>query len=657
MENNFVKITSLKLSGVKNPSIIVNGFKKKNGVKIIMLDSANNELNYSENNKFFNNEFSYKLISKTNIIFIYSLYNDEKVLITKIKNSLFKRVVNKIKSILSKVIFIILNYVLYLKSIWEEYNFRIPTDLKKQLKLKLKLRNNGTRDFYEPSDNLDYLKWIKSQEKDEIYLTFDFNPLISIVIKDNGNIEKCINSIQNQSYKNYDIYIFGNKKVNGIKNINNLYDVRGDFFAYINSNSLLEKDALYYIVSELNKNNKLDLIYTDSDELNSRNKRCNPHFKPDFSPDSLLSYNYISNLCIIRKQMLNSTENIDLYDNYDLILKVTEKTKNIYHIPKILYSSVHDNKKNDKKIILETLKRRKLEASVLYNKYSDSYDIEYKFSGNPLVSIIIPTKNHYDDLKQCISSLLAKTSYKNYEIIIVDNGSDENIVIEYENELCRNNKNIKLLNLPCEFNFSYLNNEAVKKARGEYIVLLNNDTKIITPDWLEKMLGYASLDHIGTVGIKLLYDDMTIQHAGIVMGLGGIAAHAFTSYPKDDYGLFKKLNSPNNVIGNTAACFMVSKKKYNEVNGLDEKLKVAYNDVDFNLKLYNMGYYNIFLPNVILMHYESKSRGLDTTKEKYNRFLNESNFIYKKWKKYVDNDPFYNKNLSRKVYNKLDKEK
>ena len=171
------------------------------------------------------------------------------------------------------------------------------------------------------------------------------------------------------------------------------------------------------------------------------------------------------------------------------------------------------------------------------------------------------------------------------------------------------------------------------------------------------MIGYASLDHIGTVGIKLLYDDMTIQHAGIVMGLGGIAAHAFTSYPKDDYGLFKKLNSPNNVIGNTAACFMVSKKKYNEVNGLDEKLKVAYNDVDFNLKLYNMGYYNIFLPNVILMHYESKSRGLDTTKEKYNRFLNESNFIYKKWKKYVDNDPFYNKNLSRKVYNKLDKEK
>ena len=653
MENNYAKITSLKLSGIKNPTITINGYTKKDDVKIIIMDEDNNELNFIDNNMFFNNEFSYKLVLHSNVIFVYSFFDGKKELLTKVRNLLIKRIFNKISSAFSKLIFIFKNYISYFKNSWD----KIPEEKKNQLKLKLKLRNNGTRDFYEPSDITDYTKWLKRNKEETNYKSFSYKPLISIVIKDNGKIEECLDSIKNQIYDNYDIYLLGDRKIKGIKNIDRLTDVKGDYLSFINSNSILDKDALYYIVNELNNNKKLDLIYTDCDELNKKNKRCNPSFKPDYSPDTLLSYNYISNLCVIRKQLLEDIGNIDLKDNYDLIIKTTEKTNNICHIPRILYSSSSSNNDNSKNIILDTLRRRKLEGRVLYNKYSDSYSVEYKISYNPLVSIIIPTKNHYSDLKQCISSILNKTLYKNYEIIIVDNGSDEDDAIEYEKELCKKNKNVKLLNLPCEFNFSYLNNEAVKESNGEYIVLLNNDTKLITSDWIEKMLGYASLEHVGTVGAKLLYNDMTIQHAGIVMGLGGIAAHAFTGYPENDYGLYKELNSPNNVMGNTAACFMISKKKYNEVNGLDEKLKVAYNDVDFNLKLYDKGYYNVFLPSVELIHYESKSRGLDIGEEKYNRFLNESNYIYKKWKKYVDNDPFYNKNLSKKVYNRLDKEK
>jgi len=657
MENNYAKITSLKLSGIKNPTITINGFTKKDDVKIIITDKDGKELRYINNNMFFNNEFSYKLVLQSNIVFVYSFFCGEKVLITKVRNSLIKRIINKISSIFSKLIFLLKNYITYFKNNWDEYKFNIPKDKKKQLKLKLKLRNNGTRDFYETIDINDYNKWIKTKKEDFNYESFNYNPLISIVIKDGSNIEKCIKSIKNQTYKYYDIYLLGDRKINGITNIKELTEVKGDYLSFINSNSVLDKDALYYIVNELNNNKKLDVIYTDSDELNSKNKRYNPNFKPDYSPDTLLSYNYISNICVIKKELLDSIGNIDLNDNYDLVIKTTEKTNNIYHIPKILYSSSYSSNESSKNVILDTLKRRNLKGRVLYNKYSDSYSIEYEFDNNPLVSIIIPTKNHYNDLKQCISSLLDKTTYINYEIIIIDNGSDEDDVINYEKEICKKNNNIKLLNLPCEFNFSYLNNEAVKEASGEYIVLLNNDTKIITSDWIEKMLGYASLEHVGTVGAKLLYDDMTIQHAGIVMGLGGIAAHAFTGYPENDYGLYKKLNSPNNVMGNTAACLMISKKKYDEVNGLEEELKVAYNDVDFNLKLYDKGYYNVFLPSVELIHFESKSRGLDIGKEKYNRFLGESNYIYKKWKKYVDNDPFYNKNLSKKVYNRLDKEK
>lgn len=632
MENDYAKITSLNLSGIKTPVLIINGYKKKDDVEILIYD-GNEEMHFVNNNMFFNNEFSYKLLlNNRNKISIYSSCKNKKELITSFNNSLSKRIINKIKRMFEKIFFVITNRLSYMHNLWSEYHFSVPKNIKNQLKLKLKLRNNGTRDFYDPTDIRDYKKWIKKNNEIVEYEKLKYNPLISIVIKDNGNIDKCINSINDGSYKNIEILTIN-------KDIKSLSKVKGDYVAYINSSSILDKDALYYIVKELNDDRKLDIIYTDSDYLNKKNKRCNPCFKPDYSPETLLSYNYISNLCVIRKTLLNKVKDVKLDTNYDLVLKTTELTNNIKHISKILYHSKYIEN-NNKEIIKDAIKRKNKESII----------------DNPLVSIIIPTKDHYEDLKQCITSVIEKTIYKNYEIIIVDNGSTDKDVINYEKELEKKYKNIKILDLPVEFNFSYLNNEAVKKSKGEYIILLNNDTKLITSDWIGRMLSYACIDHVGTVGAKLLYEDKTIQHAGIVAGLGGIAAHAYVGYPENDFGLYKDLNLPRNVIGNTAACFMISRKKYKEVGGLEEKLKVAYNDVDFNFKLYDKGYYNVFLPSVELIHYESKSRGFDTSGEKYKRFLDESNLTYEKWEKYIDRDPFYNENYSKKVFNRLDKE-
>ena len=269
-----------------------------------------------------------------------------------------------------------------------------------------------------------------------------------------------------------------------------------------------------------------------------------------------------------------------------------------------------------------------------------------KLKNKPLVSIIIPTKDHADILENCLKSIYKLSTYQNYEIIVIDNNSEKEETFALLKTYAKN-KNFRYQRIECEFNYSYLNNEAVKMAKGEYVILLNNDIEVITPNWLELMLSYASLKSTGTVGAKLLFPDDTIQHAGIIMGKGGLAGHAHYGKNKDYISPQYELKMPYDVSACTAACLMVSKNKFNEVNGLEEKLKVAFNDVDFNLKLLDKGYNNIFLPNVLLYHYESKSRGLDTTPEKQKRFVQEWALVEEKWKKYIEHDPFYNDNFSK----------
>ena len=447
---------------------------------------------------------------------------------------------------------------------------------------------------------------------------------------------------------------------------------KGEFCALVDNDDVLAPNALYEVVKVLNKDKKLDLIYSDEDKLNKYGRRCYPHFKPDWSPDTLLSLNYICHLAVLRRNIMNEiggfTVGLEGAQDYDLFLRFTEKTNKIYHISKILYhwrmvegsTSMNINNKdyaNDKgKIALENaMKRRNIAATVEYDKKSTYYRIKYIIEKEPKVSIIIPTKDFASTLENCLKSVYEKTTYKNYEIIVVNNNSTEEKTFKLFDKYKKKYDNFRVLDANIEFNYSKINNMAVEIAKGDYIVLLNNDTEVITPEWLTIMIGYAMQPHVGAVGAKLLYPDSTVQHAGVILGLGGVASHAYIGARRDQVGLYGRLRVPYDYAAVTAACLAVSKKKFEEVGGLEEDLMVAYNDMDFNIKLLEKGYYNVLTPQAQLFHYESKSRGLDTTTEKYKRFLKEADYMNTKWEKQINDDRFYNDNYSKKGWFVLDK--
>ena len=307
-------------------------------------------------------------------------------------------------------------------------------------------------------------------------------------------------------------------------------------------------------------------------------------------------------------------------------------------------------------VLKDYLNNNKIEGRVHNYPNKRYYYIEYSLPKNkPLVSIIIPTRDLAEITENCIKSIYDKSTYDNFEIIIANNNSEKEETFKMFDKYKNEHNNFRVIDINTEFNYSNINNIAVKNSKGDYVVLLNNDTVVITPNWLELMVGYAMQNHVGAVGAKLLYPDDKIQHAGIIAGIG-VASHAFIGEDRDALGINGRLVSPYNYAGNTAACLMVSKKKYNEVKGLDETLKVCYNDVDFNLKLLDRGYYNINLPIVELYHYESKSRGQDDANDnKFSRFVKESEQVTNKWDKYIKEDPYYNPNFSKCLSFMLDK--
>ena len=545
---------------------------------------------------------------------------------------------------------------------------------------------------------------MKENTKETEYKELKYQPKISILIPV-YNIERrylaaCLDSILSQTYDNYEVCLVDDHStleetksaLTEYKNKDKRIKVKyrsenghisrttndalkmatGDFVALMDDDDLLTPDALYKIVSVLNKNKSLDLIYSDEDKLNPKGLYCDPNFKPDFSPDTLLSLNYICHLVVLRRKIVEEvggfTVGLEGAQDHDLLLKVTEKTNKIYHIPEILYhwrmiegstSMTISNKSyaTDKgKLAIENaLARRNIKGTVEKDELSTYYRVYYTYEKEPKISIIIPTRDYVDILKTCIDSIYEKTNYKNYEIIIANNDSKEKKTLDFFDEYKKKYKNFKVVDCIMEFNYSRINNIAVEKATGEYIVLLNNDTEVITGDWLKIMVGYAMQKHIGAVGPKLLYPDETVQHGGVILGLGGVASHAYIGATRDDFGMYGRLRVPYNYSACTAACLMIKKTKFLEVGGLEENLKVAYNDIDFNIKLLEKGYYNVFLPNVELLHYESKSRGLDTTSEKYKRFQLEEKYMYDKWKSKLTEDRFYNPNFSKKGWFMLDK--
>ena len=576
---------------------------------------------------------------------------------------------------------------------WHRHHFLIPpkTLIKYISSFMIVLKRGGTAaNLF--TNQKEYLKWIEKEEVPFEHKKFKYNPKISIVMPtynvSRKFLSECLDSILNQTYTNFEVCIaddcstkeetketleeYKNKdkrikvvyrEKNGMisKATNSAIEIAtGDFIALVDNDDVLSIDALYYMVEALNEDKELDFIYSDEDKLDFKGVRLEPNFKPDYSPDTFMAVNYICHFTMIRKTLIDEVggfrSEYDGSQDYDLFLRVLEKTNKIYHIPRILYhwrmsatstAAYMGNKDyaNDTSIkaLEDALKRRKIKGKVYPNPKVSTYLIDYEHN-NPLVSIIIPTRNYGKIVKKCVDSIYKKCTYKNYEIILVDNDSDEQESLELFKNYEQEHDNFHIVKVPGPFNYSKINNIGVKKSKGEYILLLNNDTEVIDGDFLDKMVGYATQKHVGCVGIKLLYPDNRVQHAGVVLGYGGVAGHVYVSYDKNDCGLMGRLVMPYNYSAVTAACLLVSRKKWDEVEGLDENLTVALNDVDFNLKIQKAGYYNVLLPYITMYHHESKSRGYEVTAEKMERYKKEQEYMKNKWKDYLDRDKFFNKN-------------
>ena len=438
----------------------------------------------------------------------------------------------------------------------------------------------------------------------------------------------------------------------------------GDYIGLLDHDDLLAPNALFEVVRAINEDPAREVIYTDEDKISFDGSRhMEPHFKPDYDLDLLRSNNYICHFFVVKRTI---TEQVGGFrkeyngsQDYDFIFRCTELAEKTHHIPEVLYhwriseNSTAEKPENKmycfeagKKAIEDHLERVGETATVDYTEHLGYYRVTYEVKEQPLISIVIPNKDEAQTLRTCLESIWAKTTYPNYEILIVENNSEKRETLEYYREL-KGKSGVRLLRWPDEFNYSAINNFAVRQAKGEYILLLNNDVELITPNWLELMLGMCQRQEVGIVGCKLFYPDDTIQHAGVILGMGGLAGHAFVGMPRDTIGYFARPKLQQDLSAVTAACMMVKKSVYDEVGGLEEQLKVAFNDVDFCLKVRKAGYLVVYEPNVQLYHYESKSRGLDDSSEKHERFSNEVKFVAARWSDVLEKgDPYYNRNLS-----------
>jgi len=445
----------------------------------------------------------------------------------------------------------------------------------------------------------------------------------------------------------------------------------GEFSVLMDQDDLLRENALFEIAKMINRKPDAELIYSDEDKIDEYRIHSEPHFKPEWSPESLLSRNYLGHVCAFKttalKEIGGCREGFEGSQDYDVALRFTEKYTHIYHIPEVLYhwrshsqsAAFNETAKPyayraAQKAIAEAMKRRGLSSQIDFLNGFKGYKVWVDLKkSDDLVSIIIPTKNKQEYLELCIDSIVNKSTYRNFEIILVDNNSDESDFFSLMNKYKTQHKfAFKYMRVERPFNFPHLINKGRELAKGKYLLLLNNDTEVITPEWMEGLLGYAQQKEIGAVGCKLLYENDTIQHVGVVVGLGGVAAHAFTSVDRDGPGYFNYVNLLNNYSAVTAACCMIRTELFDKVHGFDEKFAVEYNDVDFCLKLVEAGYRNLYVPHVELYHYESISRGhpMANTKSKM-LHLKEVNMFRKRWPKYVENDPCYNPNLTRGLEN------
>jgi O-antigen biosynthesis protein len=528
--------------------------------------------------------------------------------------------------------------------------------------------------------------------------SLSYQPLFSIIVPvfNTGErwLRKCLDSVLSQLYPHWELCIADDastkphvrkileeyasrdprirvafRKENGhISACSNsaLEMVRGEFIALLDHDDELSVDALYENAVLMNHHRDADMIYSDEDKINEEGERHSPFFKPDWSPDTFLSHMYTCHLGVYRTGLIRKIGGFRVgfegSQDYDLVLRFTEQTTKIHHIPKVLYhwrtikgstALTHDAKNyayiSGLKALREALDRRGEKGWVEHVAgYPGQYLVHYPVPGNPKMTILIPTRDNAACLDRCLESLFSKTSYRNFEVILIDNGSEKPETKDFFARWRKQESGrLRILRVDIPFNFSRLNNEGARHAEGDLLCLLNDDTEIIEPDWLEEMAGQACRPSVGAVGAFLLYPDDRIQHAGLILGIVGPANHGHKGMPSDSAGYFGRLLVVYNYAAVTGACLMVRKQLYLEMGGLDEGLVVAYNDVDFCLRLLQKGYRNVVLPQVRLYHHESGSRGSDRFGENQGRLMRETDLMNERWKEWIRNDPFYSPHLTR----------
>ncbi|MBQ9886472.1 MAG: glycosyltransferase family 2 protein [Lachnospiraceae bacterium] len=540
---------------------------------------------------------------------------------------------------------------------------------------------------------------------------FDISPKFSIVVPlyrtDEVFLNEMIASVQAQTYENWELCLADGSgsgytlekaveqfvKDDRIKykqlddnfgiagNTNAALDMAaGDYVVLLDHDDLLSPDALYECVAAVNKNIDCDIIYSDEDKIDQTGKHYSePHFKPDFNIDLLRNVNYICHLFVVKRDIVNSIggfkSEYDGAQDYDFIFRCIENSKIIVHIPKVLYhwrisgtSTAMDPEsklyafKAGARAIEDHCTRMGLKVHVYEGMMPGYYRTVFELNDRPPVSVIIPNKDHIQDLDKCLRSLFEVSSYENIEVIVVENNSTEESTFKYYEDIVKKYDKVKVVFWEGQgFNFSAINNFGASKASGEYLLLLNNDTEIINSDCIDELLGYGQREDAGIVGARLLYEDNTLQHAGVVIGFGGIAGHAFVGLHKDEKCYFLRSMCAQDLSAVTAACMLVKKSVFDEVGGLNEELAVAFNDIDFCLKVREAGKLVIYNPYAQLYHYESKSRGLEDSPEKIARFNKEVGTFKERWQDILKaGDPFYNPNLTLRDTNfalkDLDKE-
>lgn len=541
---------------------------------------------------------------------------------------------------------------------------------------------------------------IVEEEEQETLVELQWKPLISILVPvynvANEYLTACIESVKAQTYDNWELCLvddcspmesvretlrgyegqdririsYRTENGNISKCTNTALEMAaGEYVAFLDCDDIITENALYEMVKAVNENPNLDFVYSDEDKIMADGSyRHMPHYKPDWSPDTFMSFMYTSHFSMYRtsiaKQIGGFRSECDGAQDYDFTLRFTEQTKEIGHVPKILYhwreiegSTAGSTEAKpyvvaaQKKAKEDAVLRRGQKAKLALIPEINQLRVIYQVQGNPKVSIVIPSKDNYDILKRCVESLISLTAYKNYEIVLVDNGSAEECRKRYE-ELADSSGKRMMGDFiyhyeKMEFNFSHMCNLGAGLATGEYLLFLNDDIEIINEDWLTILLGQAQLDHAGAVGAKLYYpDSMKIQHSGVIKIADG-PAHAFGRMEDDKFYYFGRNRLDFNYLAVTGACLLVAAEKFRQVDGFEEGLPVAYNDVDLCYKLYEAGYYNVVRNDAILYHHESISRGYDwMDPKKKERLDREKEKLYERHPGFADYDPFYNIHLA-----------